>query len=107
VSRVPDVRCAGDVLDLLAPAAVVHAEGLVATVRRQLVEARFDDTQPGARRRLLQGEFDQRRRLSAVILLRVDGVGVPGEGEQPLGLHLLHHGPPCDVLVARMGDLTA
>jgi hypothetical protein len=31
----------GDVLDLLAPAAVVHAEGLVATVRRQLVEARF------------------------------------------------------------------
>jgi hypothetical protein len=33
----------GDVPDLLAPTAVVHAERLVAAVRRQLVEARFDD----------------------------------------------------------------
>src|SRR4029077_3695782 len=38
----------GNILDLLAPAALVHAEGLVAAVRRQLVEARFDDAQPRA-----------------------------------------------------------
>src|SRR3979409_1199639 len=91
-----------DVLDLGRPAAFVHAEGLVAAVRRQLVEARFDDAQPRAGCRLLPGEFDQRRAVAVVVLLGIDGIGVPGEGEQPLGLHLLHHSLPGNVLVTGM-----
>src|SRR5262245_56448719 len=37
-----------DVLDLLCPAALIHAEGLVATVDRNFVEAGFDDAQQRA-----------------------------------------------------------
>jgi hypothetical protein len=30
---------------------------------------------------------------------------MPGEAEEPLGLDLLHHGLPADMLVAGVGDL--
>ena len=53
----------------------------------------------------LQRELDQRRRLLAVVLVRIDRVGMPGEREQPLRLHPLHHRLPSQVLVARIRDL--
>ena len=42
--------------------------------------------------------------LLGIVDLRVDAIGVPGKGKQPLGLHLLHHGFPQHVLVSGVGD---
>src|SRR5262245_32374677 len=75
-----------DVLQLLRPAAVVHAEGLGATSGRDAVEARLDQRQARARRRVFQAELDERGRLLRVVDLRVDRVGMPAVGEQALGL---------------------
>src|SRR3954462_5327772 len=65
-----DMTC--DILHLLPPAALVHAERLVATMGRQLVEARFDHPHPRSARGLLQRELDQRGRLRGIVLLRID-----------------------------------
>src|SRR5579863_2946772 len=97
---------AGDVLQLLGPAAVVHAQRIAVAVWRQLVEAGLDDRETRAAGDLLEVEFHQRRNLLRVIGLRIDGVGMPGEAEQPLALHALHHHLHAQVLVARVGDLS-
>ncbi len=60
-----------------------------------------------AARGLLQPEFDQRGRFLRVVDFGIDGIRVPGEGKEPFGLHLLHHGLPFDVLVARVGNMAA
>src|SRR5688572_6197844 len=96
-----------DVLDLLAPAALIHAESFATTLGRDLVEARFDDAQQGSAGDALQRELDERRRLAGIILIRFDRVRVPGEREQALRLHGLDDGLPADMLVARMRDLSA
>src|SRR5262245_17581561 len=80
-----------DVLHLLLPAALVHPEGFGATMRRYLVEARLDDTDPCAGSDLLQGELDESRRFAGVVDSGIDGIGVPGEGEEPHRLDLLDH----------------
>ena len=64
-------------------------------------------SQQRAARALLQPEFHQRRRLLRIIGSWIDRIRVPGEREQPLRLHLLHHGLPFHMLVARPGDLSA
>src|SRR5207248_11053859 len=56
-------------------------------------------------RGLRQPEFDQRGCLLRVVDLRIDAVGVPGETEEALGLDLLYHRLPADMLVAGVGDL--
>src|SRR2546421_2051930 len=83
-----------DVSDLLAPTAVIHAEGLEPAIAWDLVETRLDDAQRSPRQDALQCKLDERRRLTGIILARIDCVGVPGEREQPLGLHFLDHGLP-------------
>src|SRR5262245_41899115 len=50
-----------NVLHLRGPPLAVHAERLVATVRRQAIEARLDDRELRSVRRLLEPELDQRR----------------------------------------------
>src|SRR5262245_1779366 len=96
-----------DIVHLDCPAALVHAERLVATVGGQFVEARLDDTQARPALGRLKHELDQRRRLLGIILARLDRVGVPGEREQPLGLDLLHGRLPAQVLTARIGHPAA
>src|SRR3546814_9567052 len=71
-----------DVLHLLGPTAVVHAEGLVAAVRGDAVEARLGHRQQGAVAARLETELDQGRRLVGVVDARLDRVRMPGEREQ-------------------------
>src|SRR5438309_1954566 len=94
-----------DVLHLLSPAAVIHAERLGAAVGGHLVEAGLGEQQYRPGRGLLEPELDQRGCLLRVVHLRIDAVGVPGETEEGLGLDLLHDGLPADMLVAAVGDL--
>ncbi len=94
-----------DVLDLCGPAAVVHAIGLRAPVRGDLVEAALDDTQTRAVCRRLECELDQRLRLPRVVDVGIDRVGMPGQREQPFRLHLLDDDVPANVLVTRICDL--
>src|SRR5947207_4403626 len=94
-----------DVLHLLGPAAVIHAEGLRTALCRDLVEARLGEDQQRPGRSLLQAKLDQRGCLLRVVHLRIDAVGVPGEAEEALGLDLLYERLPAHVLVAGVGDL--
>ena len=57
-----------DILDLLAPPALVHAEGFDTALARHFVEARFDDAQQRPGRGLFQRELDEGRRLAGIIL---------------------------------------
>src|SRR5262245_15148098 len=65
-----------DVLNLLGPAAVVHAQGVGLAVRGQGVETGFGDHQAGSLRGGLQAELDQGRGLAGIVDLGIDGVGV-------------------------------
>src|SRR5262245_50866884 len=98
---------AGDVLHLMRPAPLIHAEGLRATMGRYLVEARLDDAEQGAGRSLFQGELDKCRRFAGIIDRRIDGIGMPGEGEEAHRLDLLDHRLQPNVLVAWFRDLAA
>src|ERR1700722_2873579 len=95
------------VLHLLSPAAVIHAECFEAAVPGNLVEAGLCEHQQGAARGFLKPEFDERGRLFRVICFRIDSIRMPGEGKEPFRLHFLHHGLPLDVLVTRMGNVSA
>src|SRR5262249_40343291 len=103
--RLPDMLF--DILHLHSPAGVVHAQCLVAAFCRDSVEARFDHAQQGPGRGLLQRKLDQCRLLAGIVVALVLRVGMPGEREQPLGLHLLDHRLPAILLMARIGDLPA
>src|SRR6266850_2988995 len=94
-----------DILHLLCPAAVIHAECFEAAVAGDFVEAGLSEQKQRAARCLLQPEFDERGRLLRVIYFGIDGIRVPGEGKEPFRLHFLHDGLPFDVLVARIGNL--
>src|SRR6185436_17738433 len=59
VDRLGLLDMASDVLDLLRPAALVHAEGLATTRGGDLVEARLHDGEPRALLHLLELELDQ------------------------------------------------
>src|SRR5690606_16534457 len=96
-----------DVLHLLGPAAVVHAEGLVAAVRGDAVEAGFGHGQQGAVAVWLEAEFDQRRDLAGVVHARLNRVRMPREGEQPFGDHVPDHGAPLDVLMTGVRNVAA
>src|SRR5919109_3004366 len=68
----------GSALDMLPqvgrlcdPAALVHAERALATVRRDTIEARLHDRQPRAFRDWLEPELDQGLGLSLGVGLRV------------------------------------
>src|SRR6267143_484444 len=94
-----------DVLQLLSPAAVIHTERFRTALGGHFVEAGLGEQQQSPARDLLQPELDQRGCLLRVVHLRIDAVRMPGEAEEPLGLDLLHHGLPADMLVAGVGDL--
>ena len=94
-----------DVLHLAGPAFLVHAEGFVAAVGGDLVEAGFYDFEEGSGGGWLEGELDQRGCLLGVVDFGVDAVGVPGEGEVVLGLDLLDGGVPLEVFVAGPGHV--
>src|SRR3546814_2883794 len=70
--------------DVCSSDLVVHAEGLVAAVRWDAVEARFGHRQQGAVAARLEAELDQGRRLVGVVDARLDRVRMPGEREQSL-----------------------
>src|SRR5262245_14461385 len=76
-----------DVLCLFCPAFRVHAESLRATRQGDAVEARLHDSQLGAPGHVGELALDERRGLARVVVLRVDGVGVPAPREEPLALH--------------------
>jgi len=94
-----------DVLDLLAPTAVIHPERVEATLAWEPVETRLDDAQQGPRRDALQCELDERWRLTRIILVGINRVGMPGEREQPLRLNFLDHSLPSEMLVTGIGYL--
>src|SRR5438105_3104456 len=94
-----------DVLHLLCPPAIVHAECFSAAVAGYFVEAGLRDQQACAARDLFEAEFDQSGCLIRVIFFGVDGIKLPGERKDPFGLHFLHDGLPFEVLAARIGNL--
>src|SRR5258708_848981 len=71
-----------DVLHLLCPATVIHAESLEAAIAGDLVEAGLCQQEQGAAGGLLQPEFDERGRLFRVIYFRIDAIRMPGEGKE-------------------------
>src|SRR5215472_16813265 len=72
-----------------APASLVRRERLCPALERDLIEAGLRDGQHDAVHHVLQREHDERGRLGRVIDAWLNGVGMPPEGEQPFGLHLL------------------
>jgi len=94
-----------DVLDLLGPAVVIHAEGFVAAGGGDFVEAGLGELEAGAGGGWFEGEFDEGGDFFGVVDVGVDAVGMPGEGEEAFRLHLLDHGGPFDVFVAGPGDV--
>src|SRR5262245_19996569 len=100
-----DMGC--DVRHLLAPAPLIHAVGLKAAVLGNGIEARFGDDEERPLALWLEPELDPSGRLRAVVDRGIDGIGMPGERKQTLGLHGLNHGLPFHMLIARIGDLAA
>src|SRR5262245_27837935 len=96
-----------DVLHLLLPPALVHAEGFRATGERDAIEARLDDAEHRAAGLLFELELDERRRLRRVIDVRFDGARMPAETEQALGFDALHVHVHGDVFVARVENAAA
>src|SRR5467141_2458259 len=94
-----------DVLHLLSPAAVIHTECLRAAVRGHFVEAGLGEQQQSSAGGLLQPELHQRGGLLRIVHLRIDAVRMPGKAEETLGLDLLYHRLPADMLVAADRDL--
>src|SRR5688500_2862102 len=95
-----------ELLRLARPAHRVHLERLRTTRRRNRVEARLDDRQLRAARRVRERERDERRRLRRVVDLGIDRVRMPAEGEETLRIHRLD--PDRDhVLVALDPDAPA
>src|SRR5262245_17449312 len=94
-------------LDLLAPARVIHAIGLEAALHGDGGKAGFGYHEQGASGVRLEPEFHQRGWLLGIIDRRIDGIGMPGEGEQALRLQPLHGHLPRHVLVTGVSDLAA
>jgi hypothetical protein len=63
-----------DVLQLLCPTAVIHAECFEAAVAGDFVESGLREQKQCAARGLLQPEFDERGRLLRIICLWIDGI---------------------------------
>lgn len=78
-----------DVLHLLCPTAVIHAECFDAAVAGNLVEAGLREQKQCSARGLLQPEFNERGRFFRVIYFGIYGIRVPGKGKEPFGLHFL------------------
>src|SRR5580704_1392053 len=94
-----------DVLHLLRPTAIIHTKRLTPAVRGNFIEARLRKLQQRTSSGFLKFEFDQSGCFARVVLLGIDRIGVPGEGEEPLVLHLLNNRLPSEVFVPRIGDL--
>src|ERR1700730_9293688 len=92
---------------MLTQPAVVHAEGFEPALARELVETRLDEAQQSPRRDAPQGKLDECWRLTGVVLFRIDRIGMPGEREQPLGLHFLDDRLPPDMFIAGIVYLPA
>src|SRR5262249_46503260 len=75
-----------DELRLNPPALRVGIEGFGAAVERNLIEARLRDRQHRAPRSLFELEDNECRRLLRVVDVRIDRIGMPSIGEQPLWL---------------------
>src|SRR5205823_4048935 len=90
---------ARDVLGLLGPPLLVHAERLTAARERNAVEPRLDDGELGRAVLLFQAEFDERRGLGRIVDLRINRVRVPAKGEVALGVDPLDQHLQRQVLV--------
>src|SRR6267142_974761 len=95
-----------NVLHLLCPSSIIHAKCVQPAVGWDFLEAGLGEQKQCAGRRLFQPEFDERGRLPGVVYFGIDGIGVPGEGKEPLRLYLLYHSLPFDLLVTRIGNVT-
>src|SRR3546814_13187633 len=84
VRRRASLDMALDVLHLLGPTAVVHAEGLVAAVRGDAVEARFGHRPQGAVAAPLDAALDPARTIVGIVDARLHRLRMPGEREQLL-----------------------
>src|SRR5712671_4231243 len=70
-----------DVLHLLGPATIIHAEGFEAAVAWDFVETRFREQQQRAGGGLLQSEFDERGCFLRVVFFGIDSIGMPRQGK--------------------------
>src|ERR1700739_225747 len=96
-----------DVLHLLCPAAVIHAERFEATIAGDLIEAGLREQKQCACGRFFEPEFDKCGRLFRVVFVLIDRIGMPCERKKPFGFHFLHDGLPFKVLIAGVGDVAA
>src|SRR5208282_978724 len=94
-----------DVFHLLRPTAIVSSKRFQTAVLGKFIEAGLSEQKQSAARGPLQLEFDERGHLLRIVRAWVDGIRMPGEREEPFGLHFLNNGLPFEVLVARIGDL--
>src|SRR5215510_11722082 len=92
-----------DQLNYNSPALLVVLECLGAARQRNLIEARFYDGQQNTAGRFLEGELDQRGRLTGVVDTGFNGRGVPAEREQPLRLDPLNDDGELEVRVLLLG----
>src|SRR6266542_3691362 len=96
-----------DVLHLLCPAIIVHAQRFNPSVSGNLVESGLGNHEQRTAYGLLEAKLDERRRFLRIIHVWIYRVRMPGEGEESLGLHLLDCRLPFEVLIPRMSDLAA
>src|ERR1700741_632003 len=94
-----------NVLHLLSPTTIIHAERFQSTVAGDFVEAGLREQKQRTGWGLLQFEFDERRRFLRVIHFGIDGIRMPGEGKKPFWLHFLRHGLPFHVLIAGVSNV--
>src|SRR5918993_5538649 len=66
-----------DMLQLLGPSAVVHPECFGSTSRRNLVEPRLDDREPGVGTSGFEVKLDKRGGLARIVQRRVNRIRVP------------------------------
>src|SRR5262249_41921360 len=93
-----------NIVHLLLPAALVAAIRPGPALGGQLIEARLVDGEQDGAFGVVELEDDERGRLLLVVHVRVDAIGMPAEGQQPLGLDALDGESHRHMLVAGVGD---
>jgi hypothetical protein len=87
-SCMPKESC--DESGLVRPAFVIRIEGLASTFSRELIESRFCDRQLRPAVHLNQTKRDQCRWFTGVIMVGIDGEGMPAKGKPSHGRQLFH-----------------
>src|SRR5271154_1760856 len=95
-----------DVLYLLRPAAIIHAEGVRSASGGDFFKAGFGDGEERAPGSFFERELHERGSLFRIIHIGVHRIWVPGVGKVALRLHFLDDCFPFDMFVAGIGDVT-